>query len=641
MKWFLKKFRLMTKLMTSFILVSQLAILGVPLPAVALPQGGQVVNGDVAMNEDGSSLTITQSTGKAIVNWSSFSIGSAELVQFLQPGASSAALNRVTGAESSAILGQLLANGQVFLINPNGVLFGSTATVNVGSLLVSTLNIADNDFLSGTYQFQQDPGKALSYIINKGELRVADGGYVVLAAPLVSNEGVIVANLGKVRIAGTDELTLDLSGDGMIKICVGQVLNPGTVEMGADVATDLIKAVVNCESLVSAGQVVEENGIVKLVAAEGTVINSGTISVNGASGQNAGSIVLNSTQATAIIPSSVLEAKGIGEGSNGGFIETSTMGNFLIKGMIDASAENGTGGTWLLDPTNVTISAAASDYGTQPAGGPIYDDGGIDNHEWIADTNNILNTEIVAFLDAGTSVTIDTTSAHGGAGNITVTAVIGKTAGGAAVLTFDADGNILISSAISSTNGTLGVSLTALGNVTIGAPITTLGGTFSSIGVDFDNTGGTITTAGGGITVNHTGNVTFGAALSSDAGNVDIDAVGTLAINQAINTTTGTVAIDSTGVTTVAAAGDIITTGGVATVAFGAAKAGTLTTSGDVTTNGAGITFTNAVTLGGNVALVSAGGAIAFDSTLNGTTAGVETLGITAGAGDVTLTGAV
>jgi filamentous hemagglutinin family protein len=41
-------------------------------------------------------------------------------------------LNRVLGTDGSRILGQLNANGQVFILNPNGVLFGANAQVNVG-----------------------------------------------------------------------------------------------------------------------------------------------------------------------------------------------------------------------------------------------------------------------------------------------------------------------------------------------------------------------------------------------------------------------------------------------------------------------------------------------------------------------------
>ncbi|HOL67074.1 MAG TPA: filamentous hemagglutinin N-terminal domain-containing protein, partial [bacterium] len=158
-----------------------------PMQALPLPNQPQVVAGQASVTQAGSQMNVTQTTQRAVINWQGYSIGANETVQYIQPGATSVSLNRVVGQDPSAILGQLLANGQVFLINPNGIVFGPTSVVNVAGLLATTMNISDSDFMSGNYRFTQDQNTALSYLINKGTITVGDNGYVILVAPLVSN----------------------------------------------------------------------------------------------------------------------------------------------------------------------------------------------------------------------------------------------------------------------------------------------------------------------------------------------------------------------------------------------------------------------------------------------------------------------
>ena len=116
------------------------------------PIGAQVVNGQATFNAAGNTLTITNSPG-AVINWQSFSIGASEITKFQQQSASSAVLNRVVGADPSSILGQLQSNGKVFLINPNGIVFGQGARIDVGGLVASTLNITNADFAAGKLKF--------------------------------------------------------------------------------------------------------------------------------------------------------------------------------------------------------------------------------------------------------------------------------------------------------------------------------------------------------------------------------------------------------------------------------------------------------------------------------------------------------
>ena len=161
------------------------------ISATQLPQGGKVVAGTATIGQSGNSLNINQSSNRAVLNWNSFNVGAQAQVNFVQPSTSSVTLNRVLDTQASHILGRINANGQVFLSNPNGVLFGPTAQVDVGGLLVTTHGIGNDDFMAGKSSFE-GTGKAAS-VVNQGQLQASLGGYIALLAPQVRNEGVIVA----------------------------------------------------------------------------------------------------------------------------------------------------------------------------------------------------------------------------------------------------------------------------------------------------------------------------------------------------------------------------------------------------------------------------------------------------------------
>src|SRR6059058_1160747 len=165
--------------------------------AHAAPVGGVVAAGRAGISSTGTRTTITQTTPSAVINWQAFSIAAGESVQFQQPGSTSVALNRVLGPDASAIFGNLSANGKIFLVNPGGVLFAPGASVNVGGLVASTLNITDSDFMGGRYSFN---GTSRGAVVNQGTI-TADGGYVALLGTEVSNHGVISARLGSVALA--------------------------------------------------------------------------------------------------------------------------------------------------------------------------------------------------------------------------------------------------------------------------------------------------------------------------------------------------------------------------------------------------------------------------------------------------------
>ncbi|NNM52050.1 MAG: filamentous hemagglutinin N-terminal domain-containing protein, partial [Pseudomonadales bacterium] len=201
--------------------------------AWALPQGGQVVAGQATIAQTPQSMTVTQSSSKAIINWSSFGIAGTESVDFVQPGTSSVILNRVIGQDPSQIYGHLTANGQVFLVNPNGILFAKGASVDVGGLAASTLNVSDSNFLAGKFSFT---GNSQANVDNQGQIQTSDAGYVALLGAHVSNEGRITARLGSVALAAGQGITLDLANDGLLTLSVDQgtyqalVANGGIIE---------------------------------------------------------------------------------------------------------------------------------------------------------------------------------------------------------------------------------------------------------------------------------------------------------------------------------------------------------------------------------------------------------------------------
>src|ERR1700733_7352879 len=181
------------------------------------PTGGKVVVGSATITNPNSKETVVdQSSNAALINWNSFSIPTGSSVVFEQPGARSLTVNRVTGANASTIDGELLANGNIWLLNANGILFGRGSEVNVGALLATTSDLTDEDFRKGHYRFTK-PGSANASVINQGTITAASGGSVLLSASQVSNQGVIQANLGTVVLGGAREFTVDLDGDNLLR----------------------------------------------------------------------------------------------------------------------------------------------------------------------------------------------------------------------------------------------------------------------------------------------------------------------------------------------------------------------------------------------------------------------------------------
>lgn len=287
-----------------------------PASAFSVPSDGLVVNGSATISQNGSTTTVDQSSARAVIDWRSFDTAANEVVRFNQPGSDAAVLNRITGGSPTNFMGQLVADGKVFVVNPNGIVFGAGSKIDVGGLVAGTLSIRDDDFMNGRDFFTQDASKANSYVVNRGEIHIADNGFCFLVAPGVSNKGTIVAQLGKVVMASAKELTLDFNGDGLMTYTVsGKVLdsvlgpdgkplgsavdNSGTIRakggeivMLSDAGAGVFPSVVNNSGVLEAGALEAHGGMVVLTGGdEGLVSNSGTIDVSGSeSGQKGGTV---------------------------------------------------------------------------------------------------------------------------------------------------------------------------------------------------------------------------------------------------------------------------------------------------------------------------------------------------------------
>ncbi|MGH8401278.1 MAG: filamentous hemagglutinin N-terminal domain-containing protein, partial [Gammaproteobacteria bacterium] len=375
-----------------------------PAFAFANPTGGQVVAGNAGITvPDQNHTIINQASQNAIINWQQFSIGSDQFVQFIQPDSSAGVLNRVVGGDPSQILGNLSANGQVFLVNPNGVFFGQGASLDVQGLIATTLDIKDNDFMAGNYVFAKGDGAPDAGVTNQGTLR-ANNGYIVLAGDYANNDGVIAAQAGQVVLASGNQMTLTLADDSLVSFVVDQatmaqyagVSNTGSIEadggvvlMTAKVANALTATAVNNSGLVTAHSIEDHGGTIILAAQGGDIDESGTLDASAIDpGVAGGHIRIRGDGHTEIASTTVITTEG--DQANGGFIELS--GHTLnVRGIVDTGKD----GTLLIDPSIITITSG----GTTGSGGVSY--GGIIPKGFI---QTQLNAGVDVLLAAGSSI---------------------------------------------------------------------------------------------------------------------------------------------------------------------------------------------------------------------------------------------
>jgi filamentous hemagglutinin family protein len=346
--------------------------------ATQLPTSPRVSVGTASVSQLGAVMTIKQESAGAAVNWQTFNVGAQAAVNFEQPTSQSVTLNRVLDSNPSQIFGKINANGAVFLQNPNGVYFAPGSSVDVGALVATTHSISDVDFMSGRYSFSRtgSTGK----ILNQGSLTSKLGGYIALLAPEVQNHGVVVAKGGTIVLAAGETFQLQFeANNALTNILVSPatiatyvengnaVLAPGgLVILSAQAANAIQGGVVKNTGSIQADGLVNDGGVIRLVASD-RVTNTGTITADalpggtGSGGQILVIADLKNSSSVAVIDGT-LSAKGSDLGGNGGFIETSGSHVQIAETTnIATNAPQGTGGSWLIDPTDFSVGGTGSD----------------------------------------------------------------------------------------------------------------------------------------------------------------------------------------------------------------------------------------------------------------------------------------
>jgi len=326
-----------------------------PVQAWANPAGGKVVAGQAAVQQQGSTLTVTQGTPRAIVNWQGFSIGAGETTRFVQPSATSAILNRVLGFGPSRLDGSLTATGQVFLINPNGVVIGPTGRIETGGgFVASTLHVPDAAFLAGgDLDFA---GDALAGIRNLGTI-TATTGDVILAARTVENAGTLRAPQGAVGLAAGNEVLYRPAGAARLFVKSALALpeqTDGVTHTGLIAAAqaelraaggNVYALAVNTGGAIHATGVSERDGRVLLTSAGGAITTAGVITARRSTGDG-GEIRLQAEGGgpATISVGGTLDAAGAAPGAKGGEItatgETATLTD---TARLDVSGDAGGG----------------------------------------------------------------------------------------------------------------------------------------------------------------------------------------------------------------------------------------------------------------------------------------------------------
>ncbi len=554
--------------------------------AYANPNGGTVTAGAATIREaTPKSLEVVQSSDKAVINWKSFSVGADEAVRFRQPSKDSVTLNRVTGNDPSAILGSVSANGTVMLVNPNGVVFGAGAKVDVGGLVATTANISDADFMAGRYVFDQASGKPDAVVANEGDINIRDSGLAALVAPHVRNSGVIRAKLGKVALGGAQTFTLDFHGDGLISFDAGSAVataakdadgNPvkalvvntgevsaegGTVTLSARAVKGVIDNVINTTGIVKATSVSGSNGRIVLSGGDvGTVAIGGVVDAGGGAGQTGGTVVATGAE-IAIAGKTVIDASGhqgggtvsIGSapGRDGKWSEKVSVGTGAILSADAVKAGKG-GAVTVLSDKKTRHAGRISARGGEQGG-----DGGF--AEVSSRKDIVLTGEVDLSAPKGMSgvflldpETLRIVGPSGGSQN--TAAGDGVVSVGDVDLGSDSNINTISRSVLEGIAGTASIVLEASGQITVetGLDLQTAAGrsfTLRSLGagggISFTDNANQISTNGGDINLEAQGvGATLGniGKLATKGGAVQLSANGSIQVANQIDTTptTGT-----------------------------------------------------------------------------------------------------
>ena len=285
------------------LLVCGVALAASGASATESPTGGKVIGGAGSITQNGAETIVKQQSKLLALDWQTFNVGKDASVRFDQPSLNAVALNRILDQNPSQIFGKINSNGQIFLINTHGIIFGSSAQLNVGGLVASTLDLTPDDFLQQHFSLDAHGGHA--GIVNHGTIAAARGGSVTLIGGNVQNSGLIVADYGRINLDGADKAVLDFDGNGLINVQItgalqkrfdseqSAVANKGTLKatsgnvvLQASAAKDLFTNLVNNSGVIDAHGISTDGGVVRLVGNGGNAVSSGRIDASGVHGGN-------------------------------------------------------------------------------------------------------------------------------------------------------------------------------------------------------------------------------------------------------------------------------------------------------------------------------------------------------------------
>jgi len=526
------------------------------------PTGGNAVFGGITITQDGTHTDVHQLNDVGLIDWQSFNHGRDATTEFRQPDAQAWTFNRVTGNVDGArtiIEGSITANGNIGILDDNGVLITDTGSLDAAGVLLSTGNIQNFDTSVATGKFEIT-GFGNGAIVNEGTVTVAEAGLAAFVAPTITNSGVINARLGNVVMAAGEKVTLDMYGDGLVEVAVDGELaeglithtgtinaQGGTVQISAAMAKSAVDNVINMSGIVQASSAVQQGGKIIISGGnKGRVVVNRALNANGTKEQDGGEISVKgenvfvgslgrlransvagdagkietiATNELTIIGQ--LSAQGLAET---GFIETSApTTNFSFSASILATRE------WLLDPTDIVIGAGAP-----------------------------LETLIETQLGTG-DMTLQTPAGGVDEGNIDINTVIDWATDNTFKVIADNDVNL---------NSAGGINATGAGNfiamagddVEIDGDITTQGGNISLIAGIVPsqsdvNVDGDINTNGGNFDVIAGDDVRIRADLSTDGGDVTLTTLASAGADEVsitadadIQTNGGDVTINSDGI---------------------------------------------------------------------------------------------
>ncbi|MBQ0942022.1 autotransporter-associated beta strand repeat-containing protein [Ideonella sp. 4Y16] len=499
-----------------------------PAQAAPLPTGARVVAGQVQVGTaQAGTLTLQQTSDRAIVNWLQFDIGADQQLRIVQPGAGAALLNRVTGDTPSTLAGRLQADGQVFLVNPNGISVGPGGRLQATGLVLSTLDISDTDFLANRLVFRGLGDSAT--VTQAGQIQVAPGGFAALLGGRVSNSGQIQVPMGRVGLGAGEHLTLDLGGNGFLQVAVpsrsalgaaliehsGQIsADGGLVQMQAAAAREAARQAVNLSGVVEARTVSGRAGAIELGGGDGTVWVGGRLDASGPSqqggqitvtgreialqgatldasgahgggrirvgGERQGGGTLPRAQNTTVDTATTLNADARTQG-NGGEVVVWADGRTDFAGRISARGAGATGhggdaevsGRTQLRYVGQTDLRAADDARSGRTGTLLLDpydvtissaaDSGAGFSASANDT--VINTTTLQNALATANVTVSTGSGGTQSGQITVASALNWSAN--TTLTLDAAAGVAVNAAITNTGAGSGLTLQAAGSAGI------------------------------------------------------------------------------------------------------------------------------------------------------------------------------